>query len=160
MIHGLRHWIVHCRCNSGFGPPHMWSGRTKSASGYGPAGPNTLADMVPGGPYPLAYSVRLRGFGPPPPPHTHTQTHERNGVKRRQPRTLISQGIWHSFSFSLEYFRAVIKYGTGRKKSFYSCMIYVHDDQHDAATWSPENRVRNMTTEADRKATDASNENC
>ena len=36
------------RCHSGFGPPpRIWTPQSKSASGYGPPGPNPLADMDP-----------------------------------------------------------------------------------------------------------------
>ena len=36
--------LTESRCPSGFGPPRIWSSRTKSASGYGLPSP---ADMVP-----------------------------------------------------------------------------------------------------------------
>ena len=31
----------------GFGPPRIWTPRSRSASGFGPPGPNPLADMDP-----------------------------------------------------------------------------------------------------------------
>ena len=37
-----------------FTPPRIWIPRSKSASGFGPPGPNPLADLYPS-----------RGFGPP-----------------------------------------------------------------------------------------------
>ena len=47
------------RCPSGFGPPQIWSPRSKSASGFGPGGTNLLANMGPPG------SIFASGFGPP-----------------------------------------------------------------------------------------------
>ena len=43
----------------------IWTPRSKSASRYGPPGPNPLADMDPPGPNTLADLDPLRGFGPP-----------------------------------------------------------------------------------------------
>ena len=48
--------LLEYRCHSGFGPLADLDSRSKSASGYGPPGPNPLADMDP-----------LRRFEPPLP---------------------------------------------------------------------------------------------
>ena len=41
------------------------SQRIWTPRGFGPPGPNPLADLDPPGPYPLADLDPLRGFGPP-----------------------------------------------------------------------------------------------
>ena len=53
------------RCPSRFGPTQIWTPRSKFASGFGPPGPNPLANMDPRGPNPLADLDPPRGFGPP-----------------------------------------------------------------------------------------------
>ena len=47
------------RCPSRFGPTQIWTPRSKFASGFGPPGPNPLANMDPRG------TQSASGFGPP-----------------------------------------------------------------------------------------------
>ena len=58
-----RNWVC-CRLFFTLSPCPV-SQRIWTPRGFGPPGPNPLADLDPPGPYPLADLDPLRGFGPP-----------------------------------------------------------------------------------------------